>query len=322
MVVDHDPAPDLDAGRTRQRGVGADADRDHDGVGSNGGAVVQLDPLDLAIAGDARGLRLQAHGDAPGLDRALEHERGALIELALHQPVHEMEEGDAGTGLGQAVGRFEAEQPAADHHHPSARGLGRGDGVHVVDVTEGEHARQIHPGNVRLDRLRAGGEYELGERQPGAARKRHVTRGRVDRGRTHAVAQGHAAIAPPARRPELDVVEADLVGQERGQQHAVVGEPGFLADDGDGIAAERAPRELVNETRRGHAVADHDEGLAHRVGSSCSRTARRCARPPRARAKGRRLNGFAIVVDGAVAPSTSRSVPPGLRRFIAATAGG
>ena len=42
---------------------------------------------------------------------------------------------------------------------------------------------------------------------------------------------------------------------------------------------------------------------------------------PRARARGRRLNGFAIVVDGAVPSSTSRSVPPGLRRFIAATAG-
>ena len=70
-------------------------------------------------------------------------QRGAVIELALHQPVHEMEEGDAGTGLGEAVGGFEAEQPAADHHHPGAGGLGRGDGVDVVDVTEGEHARQI-----------------------------------------------------------------------------------------------------------------------------------------------------------------------------------
>ena len=245
-----------------------------------------------------------------------------MIELALHQPVHEMEEGDAGAGLGEAVGGFEAEQPAADHHDPGAGGLGRRDGVDVVDVTEGEHARQIDPGNVRLDRLRAGGEHELGERQPGAARQRHVARGRVDRGRAHAVAQGHAAIAPPARRPELDVVEADLVSQERGQQHAVVGEPGLLADDGDGIAAERAPRELVDETRRGHAVADHDEWFAHRVGSSCCRTARRRARPPRARAKGRQLNGLAVVVDSAVASSISRSVPSRRRRFIAAAAGG
>ena len=85
--------------------------------------------------------RLQPHGDALGLDRALEHERGAMIELALHQPVHEMEEGDAGAGLGEAVGGFEAEQPAADHHHARAGGFGCRDGVDVVDVAEGENAR-------------------------------------------------------------------------------------------------------------------------------------------------------------------------------------
>ena len=208
------------------------------------------------------------------------------IELALHQPVHEMEQRDPRAGLGEAVGGFEAEQPAADHHHARAGGLGGGDRVDVVDVAESEHARQIHAGNVRLDRLRAGGEDELGERELRAACQRHVARGGIDLRRALAVAQGHAAVAPPARRLELDVVEVDLVCEQRGQQHAIVGEPRLLADDGDGVAAERALRELVDETRRGHAVADHDEGFAHRLGSSCCRNAPQCARPRRARRRG------------------------------------
>ena len=37
------------------------------------------------------------------------------IELALHQPVHQMQQRHGRAGLGEAVGRLEPEQAAADH---------------------------------------------------------------------------------------------------------------------------------------------------------------------------------------------------------------
>ena len=95
-----------------------------------------------------------------------------------------------------------------------------------------------------------------------AARERHRARDGIDGGRARAIAQGHAAVAPPARRLELDIGEADLVRQQRREQHPIVGEPRLGADHGDGMAAERTPGQLLDQTRRGHPVANHDEGFA------------------------------------------------------------
>src|SRR5262249_32154414 len=100
MVVDGDAASDLEPGRAGQRGVRLDADRDDHRVGWYRGAVPRFDRLDAAVADDARGLGFEAHGDTLGFDRALEHPCGARIELALHEPVHEMENGDVGARLG------------------------------------------------------------------------------------------------------------------------------------------------------------------------------------------------------------------------------
>src|SRR6516165_12733670 len=126
-------------------------------------AMPRFDRFDAAVADDARSLGFEAHGDALGFDRALEHPRRARIELALHQPVHEMEDGDVGARLGESIGGFETEEPAADDDDARTRRFR--DGVDVVDVAEGEHARQVHSGDGELDRLGAGRKDELGKRQ-------------------------------------------------------------------------------------------------------------------------------------------------------------
>src|SRR5207245_10538079 len=109
------------------------------------------DLLDAAVAGVAHRLRFAAPGDALGFDRALEHPRRARIELALHQPVHEMEDGDVGARLGESIGGLETEETAADDDDARTRRFR--DGVDVVDVAEGEHARQVHSGGRQLARL-------------------------------------------------------------------------------------------------------------------------------------------------------------------------
>src|SRR5262245_22672948 len=182
-----------------------------------------------------------------------------------------MENGDVGARRGETVGGFEAEKAAADDDDARTRGVR--DGVDVVDVAEGEHARRIHSGDGELDRLRAGRKDELGKRQSRAARQRHFARDGIDRGRAHAVAQGHAAVAPPSRWFELDIAEADLLGQQCRQEYPIVSEPRLVADDGNCVAAERALGQFLDQTRRGHAVADDDERLAHRFPSRFAKCA-------------------------------------------------
>ncbi len=262
VVVDHDAAIDCNACGARERGIGLDADRDHHRIGRDDRAVGEGDALDAGIADDARGLCFEPDRDALGLDRAPEHGGGTLVELAFHQAIHEMEHGHLCARLGEPVGRFQAKQSAADDDHP--RALLARDGVDVLDVPEGEDTRQVHAWHGGLDRLRADRQHELGEGEPPAVGERHRARRRVDRGRPHAVAQGHAAVAPPLRRLELDVGEADLLGEQGGEQHPIVGKPGLLADDGDRVAAERALGQFLDQAGRGHAVADDDERFAHR----------------------------------------------------------
>src|SRR5262249_23569090 len=74
--------------------------------------------------------------------------------------------------------------------------------------------------------------------------------------------------------------EADLLGQQRRQQHAIVGKPRLVADHGEGVATERALGQFLDQTRRGHAIADDDERLAHRFPSKLRK--RRAAAPRRA----------------------------------------
>ena len=220
-----------------------------------------------------------------------------------------MEDGDVGARLGESIGGLETEETAADNDDARTRRFR--DGVDVVDVAEGEHARQVHSGDRELDRLGAGRKDELGKRQPRAVRQRHFARGRIDRARAHAVAQGDAAVAPPSRRLELDIGEADLLGQQRREQHAIVGEPRLVADHGDGVATKCALGQFLDQTRRRHAIADDDERLAHRFPSKLRKNARRCARPRRARLSRRWRLPIAIVIDGDVAQAISSSVPPG-----------
>ena len=54
-----------------------------------------------------------------------------------------------------------------------------------------------------------------------------------------------------------------LAGQHRRQQHAIIGEPRLVADDRNGVTAERDFCQLIDEPGSGHAVADHDQGFAH-----------------------------------------------------------
>src|SRR4029450_5880361 len=105
---------------------------------------------------------------------------------------------------------------------------------------------------------------ELGEGKLPPVRQGYIARHRIDCGRSQAIAQRDTAVAPPPHGLELDLGEADLLREQRRQQDAIVSESWLVSDHCNGIAAERALGQFLDETHRGHAVADDDERLAHR----------------------------------------------------------
>ncbi len=213
MIVDHDPAIDREIGGAREVDVGADAGCDHHQRGLDLPPVLEGDGLGAAVAEDAGGLGVEMDGDAARFDRAQEHGRGARIELALHQPVHQVNDGNLQTGLRQAVSGLQAEQSAADHHRFGKLGRRGFDGRDIAQVAERAYSAQVDAGYVEPDRARAGGEHQPGERQRRSIGQPKAVDGRIDRGGGASVEQRHPTVAPPSRRLQLDFAARDLLRQ-------------------------------------------------------------------------------------------------------------
>ena len=179
--------------------------------------------------------------DALALDQRLQEFGRGRIELALHQAVHQMDQRHRRAGLGEAIGRFEPEQSAADHHHALLLRGQRQQQIDVAAVAERMHAGEVGAGHVEPQRRRAGGQHQLRKRDAFVVLDLEFAAADVDLGGDAAIFQGDAAVAPPGRRPQLDVLRGGLAGQHRRQQHAIIGEPRLVADHGDGVAAQAPP---------------------------------------------------------------------------------
>ena len=118
-IVDQDAASDLEACVAGELVRGPDADGDHDELRRKHAPVGEphrlrpASPCTSAVSAsiDAQALRSMA-ADEGG---------GARVELALHEAVHDVHEGDGDAPPGEAVGRLQPEQAAADHDGARAR---------------------------------------------------------------------------------------------------------------------------------------------------------------------------------------------------------
>ena len=117
-IVDADAAPAVQARGLCQRDIGADPRGDHGQIGADHPAVGQRERLDPRAAVYGAGARAGDHADAPTLERSDEFFGGQGVELVLHQQRGEVHHGDGHTPGLQATGRFQPQQPAADHHRP------------------------------------------------------------------------------------------------------------------------------------------------------------------------------------------------------------
>ncbi len=157
-VVDQDAAIARDAGLFRQLAVGADARGHHHQVGGDHLTVLELDRTDptLAVVEQFGGVLGQEKLQATAFQRALQQGAGGLVQLALHQPVTDVHHGDVHAPQLEAVGRFQAEQAAADDHRVFV-GLG---GFHhhlgVGNVAVADYALQVLAGNRQDERIGTG----------------------------------------------------------------------------------------------------------------------------------------------------------------------
>src|SRR5882672_2589326 len=144
-IVDDDAAIDIEPCGAREIDVGPHADGEDDEIGRKFAPIGELHGLYAVVTDDGLGLRLRQHGYAAAFEVALKEQAGRLVELALHQALHEMEHGDRHAASHQAEGRFEPEQPAADHDGATTMAAGLAHELEIRDIAKSADAGKLQP---------------------------------------------------------------------------------------------------------------------------------------------------------------------------------
>ncbi len=270
-VGDDDAALAVQTGAFGERGVRADADRDDHQLGLDPGRLgvgvgrrLHPDRADAAagVGDEFERLRLQQEPQPARFERLLQQRRRGLVELALHQPGHQVHDAHVHAAFAQPVGGLEPEQPAADDDRLALR-RGRVDHrLRVGDVAVGQHAGQADARHCRQRRHRAGGEQQPVVRGFDAACGLDDARAAPDRRHRAPGVQADAVLVVPRTLVEHDLLEARLAGQHRREQDAVVVRVRLGAEDGDLVALRGDLQQLLDRAHAGHAVADHDQPRA------------------------------------------------------------
>ncbi len=265
-VAHDDAAIAVNSGLLRQRGVGADASGHHHQVGGNLAAVLELHRADAARVVSQQGLCLRADEEleAAVFQRLLQQLARHVVELALHQPRHDVHHGHVHAAQHQAVGRFQPQQAAADHHRVLVRLRGLDHGLGVLDVAVGDHPVQLLAWHRQDERQRAGGQQQPVVGGFEAVIGAHHAFDAVDFHHRLAGVQGDAVVGIPVQRIEDDLLDGLLACQHGREQDAVVVGMRLAAEHGDVVEVGRELEQLFERPHPGHAIADENEfGFVH-----------------------------------------------------------
>ena len=185
----------------------------------------------------------------------LDSDASLLVEQAVGQ-VHDR---DFHPAPQQAVGRFQAQQAAADHDRAAAGARRLQHGLHVVQVAEAHHALQLGARDRHDEGLGAGGQQQPVVGHFAAAGRAHGAAPAVDRHHRIARVQGNAVLRIPFAGVQHDLVESLFAGQHRREHDAVVVHARFEAEHGDVVHAGRERQQFLDGAHAGHAVAHHHE---------------------------------------------------------------
>ncbi len=146
----------MDTRLLRELDVWANPNGHHNQIGRELRAVGKAHGRDMIIAQDRLRLRRHLENHAALFQRLPQHSACNRIELALHQTIEEMHDGDVHTALHQTVGGFQTEQTAADDDGvpPARRGFDHA--VDVMDIAKADDAGEILARNRQDDRIGTG----------------------------------------------------------------------------------------------------------------------------------------------------------------------
>ena len=260
LVVDDDAALGLEADLLAELDVGLDADGHDDEVTGQEGAVLQLDAVDTVFgSADGGGVGLGDDMDAAALEVGAQHAAGGGVELALHERRHQVEHCDFHAGQSEAVGGFEAEQPAADHHGIPALLGGCQHLVDVRDVAEADDAREVAADERQDERVRPGGQQQDVVWAGGAFLAVDDAFGAVDVPHALAADQLDAVPVVPGVLVDDDLLERLLARQHRAEHDPVVVRVRLGAEHADAEFLRAAGEDFLDGPHAGHAVADDHE---------------------------------------------------------------
>ncbi len=156
LVVDQYRAMDGEPCLFCKPHIRTDTRRHHHQAGRNGAPVGQTYALDLALSKDFRCVRACQDGLTATLQRGLKQPARRFIKLALHQRIHQVNNGDLHTPQGEPMGRLQAKQATADHHGIPPLGGRVNHHVDIRHIAERDDARQILARHGNDERVRSG----------------------------------------------------------------------------------------------------------------------------------------------------------------------
>ncbi len=236
----------------------ADSGGKHDQIGFQELALCEVHPVAMLLASaDRLGSARQVHADAQCLDARPQRRAALVVQLHRHQARGELHDMSFQAEGLQRVGRFQAEQAAADHHAATRVAGGGTDAVQVVEGAVDQARIALGALDGRHERVGAGGQHQLvvGEAAVGGD---HFAALAVDLQHRCAQVQGQARLLVERRvahGQRLGIAAAEVFGQV----HAVVGALAFLAEHVDAIALQGTHGDqLLDAVVADHAVADDD----------------------------------------------------------------
>jgi hypothetical protein len=156
--------------------------RKHDDVGLERGPIRKNQPATaLRARENLFGVLLQMDYGTQPFDLFPQQPPGRVVELRSHEARRELDDVGLEPEVLQRLGRFQAEQAAADDGaHPGAQ-RGGGDRLEVLDRAVDEAVAPVPAGDSRHERRGAGGEHQLVVRDFLVARRAHDLALDVDR---------------------------------------------------------------------------------------------------------------------------------------------
>ena len=269
-VAHHNAALAMQAGDFRQLEIGTDSHRHHHQIGRNFLAALELQTRYPALArGDLCRLFLQNEFQALVLQRALQHDRRRAIELALHQPGHQMYDGDIHAAQLQSIGCLQAQQTSADDHRVAILFRGLDHRLGIGDVAVSNYPWQIGSRHRQDKRIGTGSEQQPVIGLRGAVFGDHLAPGAVDLHHFLAQVQANALRRVPGLVVEHDLLQGHLARKHRREQNAVVIGVRLRAKHGNVVEIGREFEQLLDGLHPRHAIAHHYQFQLSHSFTSC-----------------------------------------------------